>query len=172
MTTEIIGRAFQRSEQALRARPRMGRKTATSTTRLSEGLVCEVTEGRWTLTSDLSEKAGGAGTAPDPSVLARAALGSCLAMSYRLWAVRLGVPVDTVEVTIETDIDACAQFGVGEGTAGFTRVRYHVEVTSSAPWTEIERVVDAGDRACVTLDVFATATDVHRTLTIRSEGDA
>ena len=46
---------------------------------------------------------GGDGSAPSPSVLVRAALGSCMAMTYRLRAARAGVELTSVRVTVETD---------------------------------------------------------------------
>ena len=50
-----------------------------------DGTTCEVTEGKWSLTADLSEKIGGNGLGPDSGVLGRAAFGSCAAASYVLW---------------------------------------------------------------------------------------
>ena len=46
---------------------------------------------------------GGTGAAPTPGVLLRAALGSCMAMSYRLRAAKHGVELTSVRVTVEAD---------------------------------------------------------------------
>ena len=113
-----IRQSFARSEKALRIRPTLGHKTVRSRTVLADGLRCDTTEGRWTLSSDISDKAGGTGTAPDPGVLIRAALGSCLAMAYAQWAARHEVTLERIEVDVEGTFDAGAQYGVSSAPAG------------------------------------------------------
>ena len=44
--------------------------------------------------ADMPKGAGGAASAPTPGVYGRAALGSCLAMGYTMYAAELGVPID------------------------------------------------------------------------------
>jgi uncharacterized OsmC-like protein len=124
--TNTIRTTIERSIKALQLRPALGNKTAVSKIRIDEGLTCRIEEGRWTLTSDLSEAAGGNGMGPDPGVLGRAALGSCLAMGYVMWAAVREVPISGVEVEVQTDFDVGAQYGLGEAPAGYTEVRYRV----------------------------------------------
>src|SRR5579872_6787694 len=48
---------------------------------------------------------GGANAAANPVEYALASLGSCQAITYRVWAAQLGIRLDTVKVAIDGDID-------------------------------------------------------------------
>ena len=87
MTPEsTVELAFERNAKALSLRPTLGIGTATTTVRVRDGLTCEIEDGPWKLTADMGEKQGGGNQGPNPGVLGRGALGSCLAMSYVMWA--------------------------------------------------------------------------------------
>lgn len=161
-----VRESVERSEKALAIRPSLGRKTARSRTVLEEGLRCEITEGRWTLTSDISEKAGGTGAGPDPGVLARAAFGSCLAMAYAQWAARLEVTITRITIEVEGDFDAGAQYGVSDAPPGYSEVRYAVTVVSPDPEERVREAIDRAERHCPNLDVFARAQPLVRSLEI------
>jgi uncharacterized OsmC-like protein len=164
--TDRIRTTFERSIKAISLRPTVGRKTAVSRTRLADGLECEVEEGRWRLVSDLSEKGGGSGSGPDSGVLGRAALGTCLAMGVKMWAAYRGVPVAAVEVEVETDFDAGAQYGVGDSPPGFTEVRYSIRVESGASESDVAAVIEEAERCSPWLDVFSRGQTMRRNVTI------
>jgi uncharacterized OsmC-like protein len=162
MGQEAIRTAFKRSEKALKLRPSIGRGTAKTTVRLSDGLACVVEDGRWELTIDMSEKSGGGGAAPDPGVFGRGALGSCLAISYARWAARRDIPVGEIEVEVQTDYDAAAEYGVGDGPPGYAQVRYVVRIETEAAEEDIVRLLDEADSHSPWLDVFERPIDVRR----------
>jgi uncharacterized OsmC-like protein len=171
MSSDRIRTHFERSVKAMSLRPAVGRKTAVSTTRLGENLACEITEGRWTLVADLSEKGGGEGKGPDPGVLGRAALGSCLAMGVKIWAAYKGVSVSAVDVTVEADFDAGAQYGVGDSPPGYTEVRYSIRVESPAPEADVMDVIKTAERCSPWLDVFARAQVTRRDARVEAPGE-
>jgi uncharacterized OsmC-like protein len=47
-------------------------------------------------------------------VLGRGALGSCLALGYAMWAIRLDVPIESLEVDVEADYDTRGELGVAD----------------------------------------------------------
>jgi uncharacterized OsmC-like protein len=163
---ERIRRAFERSARALTLRPALGRSTGVSRTRVRHGLTCDVEEGPWKLVADMPEQAGGSAAGPTPGVLGRAALGSCLAMTYMMHAAKLGVPISTLEIEVQTDYDDGALFGVSDVPPGYREVRYAVTVESSAPEADVRRVLDEGDAHSPYLDVFARAQACRRTVHI------
>jgi uncharacterized OsmC-like protein len=63
---------------------------------------------------------------PDPLLAALTALGSCQTSTYRLWAARLGMPLESVSVTVDGDYDPCWQLGIGNSRAGLSSVRVDV----------------------------------------------
>ena len=64
--------------------------------------------------TDMPPALGGEGTAPSPSVLARAALSSCLATGYVLRAARHGVELTSVTVHVEADTEMRRSLASGE----------------------------------------------------------
>jgi len=165
-TQSDIKSSFERVAEHLTLNPDRGCNTLVSTTRITNGLACQTEEGEWKLNADLPSKAGGSNSAPTPGVLGRAALGSCLAMGYMLWASKLEVPVDSLEVEIQADSDDGVLFGTSDAPPGYTEVRYCVRVQSSATEEEIFKVLDAGDRHDPYLDIFTRAIPCKRQVEI------
>jgi uncharacterized OsmC-like protein len=167
MSTEAIRETLERNARAVALRPAIGRKTGRTAVRLAPGLACEITDGSWTLTASMGAAAGVTAVGPGPGTLGRGALGACLALGYGMWAARLGVPLDAVEVVVEADYDTRGELGVADDVPpGYTQVRYVVTVASRAPEADVRRVIDAADRYSPYLDVFARAQDVRRELRI------
>lgn len=165
-TVQRIKTAFERNAKALQLRPVLGQKTAATSVRVIDGLQCEIAEGPWKIVVDLGENRGGNNAGPNPGILGRGALGSCLAMGYIMWAAKLGVPIMNLEVTVQADIDARGEFGVAEVPAGYTEVRYCVAVTSSASGEEIVRVLDLADKHSSYFDIFGRAQKLSRSVSI------
>jgi len=167
MYTDQIRTTLERNVRAVTLKPSVGQNTARTLVRLKPGLECEVTEGPWTLTVAMSEKSGGTHAGPNPGVLGRGALGSCLALGYAMWAARLGVALDSLEVQVEADYDSRGELGVSDDVPpGYTQVRYVVTVASPATDAEIRNLLDTADKYSPYRDVFARAHDVRRDVRI------
>ena len=165
-----IRNAFERNKRALQLKPTIGQRTATTNVRVSDGLLCEIEEGPWRLTVDASPKVGGTAKGPDPGVLGRAALGSCLAMTYVRWAAVLGVPVSSFEVKIDADYDAAGEYGIDDVAADYQEVRYTVTVESDATDGEIQHLLDMAEENTPYLQVFRKPQNVRRILRTRKVG--
>lgn len=158
-----IREALERNVKAVSLRPSVGQGTARTTVRLREGLACDVEDGGWRFSAGMSEKYGGTNDAPNPGVYGRAALGSCLAIGYAMWAARLGVPIDALEVVVEADYDVRGELGVTEEVPpGYLAMRYTVSVESSAPEADIMRLLDTADRYSSWRDDIARAVPIRR----------
>jgi len=168
MTTgERVKRSFQRSARAVSISPNAGKGTAVTTVRLTEGLSCEVEEGPWRLTVDMAEKHGGSNRGPNSGVLGRGALGSCLAITYLMWAAKMDVTITSLEVEIQADWDSRPLYGIGTARPGYSAVRYIVRVESPAPEADVLKMLDVADSCCAYLDVFANPCEVTRSVEIR-----
>ena len=162
-STDTLKTALERNAKALAMRPSLGQGTAKTRVRLKPGLECEVTEGAWTLTVGMGEKSGGNNAGPNPGILGRGALGTCLAVGYAMWAARLDVPIDTLDVEVQADYDSRGELGVSdEVTPGYSQIRYVVSIASPAPESAVLRVLDTADKYSPYLDVFRRALDVKR----------
>lgn len=164
--TNGIAEVFERTARALQRRPALGQNTATTTVRITDGLTCEIAEGPWRLKADMPPQVGGAGAGPTPGVLGRAALGSCLAIGYVLYAAKAGIPLEGIEVEVAADYDDGALFGVSDAPPGYLEVRYSVTVYSPAPKAEILRMLDEADSHSPYRDVFGRAQQLSRSATI------
>jgi uncharacterized OsmC-like protein len=110
---------------------------------------------------------GGADKAANPVEYALASLGSCQAITYRIWAAQLGVKLDKVKVDIDGDIDLRGFFGLDrEVRAGFNAVR--IRVTLGGPETEAryQELAAAVDAHCPVLDLFRNPVPVERSVTL------
>jgi uncharacterized OsmC-like protein len=167
-STEKIETAFERTVKALTLKPSLGKGTGISVSRIKDGLTCETTEGNWKVQSDMPVQAGGNATAPTPGVYGRAALGSCLAIGYMMYAAKLGVPITSLEVEVQADYDDGALFGVGDLPPGYVEVRYTVTIESPAAEQEVMRVIEEGDVHSPYLDIFSRAQRCVRDVKILS----
>ena len=167
---EKIKSAFARVSETLTKRPSFGLGTGISRATIKNGLTCEIREGDWILTTDMPEQAGGNATGPTPGVFGRAALGSCLAIGYRMRAAEMNIPVSGIEVEVQADYDDGALFGTTHGVPpGYLEIRYVVTIHSDAPEEMIMLLLDEADKHSPYLDVFSRAQTFKREVRIVSE---
>lgn len=164
-TQEKLKKAFHRTTNAMQKKPSLGRLTCVSSTSI-EGLTCTISEGEWNLKADMPVQAGGNGDHPTPSVLGRAALGSCLAIGYMLRASVKGVPIRSLKVEIHADSDNSGLYGNTEVLPGYHEVRYLIKIDSPATEEEILSILDEGDQFSPWLDNFRRPVSSHRSVEI------
>jgi uncharacterized OsmC-like protein len=164
-----IREALERNVKAVSARPGIARGTARTTAVLRAGLDCTVTDGAHVLKVGMTPKYGGLGDAPNPGVLGRGALASCLAVGYGIWSARLGVPFEAIEVEVQADYDVRGELGVADDTRpGYLAMRYVVTVTSASPEADVLRVLDAADRCSSYRDIFSNGVPLAREVRINT----
>ena len=152
-----IKNKFERTRKALTLKPSLGHDTGVSKTRIISGLTCETKEGDWVFKTDMPKQVGGNGTASSPGALGRAALGSCLAIGYMMWASKLDIKIDSLEVEIEADYDDGGLFATSDSPPGYLEIRILVKIKSPASSDEIENVLKMGDTHSPYFDVFSRA---------------
>jgi uncharacterized OsmC-like protein len=162
---------FERRASAMARRPDLARGNGHSRVSLAGGFRCEVEheDGRGVV--DQPAALGG-GAGPDPEQLMRASLAASLAMGYRLWGARLGVPIDAVIVEVSCEYDARGQLGVSNDVSvGWLRARFDVTITSPAPEDDIRRVVAIADaRSPMLANLSAGVSRTHDLTVVRPAG--
>jgi uncharacterized OsmC-like protein len=139
--------SINRNVKAVSLRPSVGQGTAVTTARLGASLSCEIEDGAWKLTAGMTEKYGGSNAGPNPGVFGRAALASCLAIGYGMWAARLGINIHSLQVEVQADYDVRGELGVSdEVPPGYLAVRYLVSVESDATQDEIMNLLNTADK--------------------------
>jgi uncharacterized OsmC-like protein len=146
VTSIEIQELYALKAAVLARRPEIARSAGHARVHLGDRLACHVEDGGRTISVDLPAEDGGAAGAPHPGQLMRASLGACLALGYRIWAARLGVSIERIELTVDCDYDARGQLGDATVAAGWQRVRIEVTAVSDAPLAEVRRVVETANR--------------------------
>jgi uncharacterized OsmC-like protein len=164
-----IRQAFERNRKVLSIKPSKGQYTTKTSVRLFDGTSCEIVHGPWTFTADVGKTEGGNDAGPGPSVLERAALGSCLAIGYAKYAALYEVPLDSLTVDVEADVDVRGMFGVADVPVTYKGLRYTVTVESSAPEHKIRKVIEDADQNSPVLANFTEPISVKRNVSIVTE---
>ena len=162
-----IKQAIERAVKAVTLRPERGQRTYRNLARVDCGTLCHVEEAGRTLTLDVGKALGGNDQGPNPGMLLRSAMSGCVAIGIRQWAARRNLPIEQVEVQLETDVDARGQLGVCEAAApGFQRVRMLITVTSAAPFAAIDDLVATSLKYSPLMDLFLNPQPVDHRLKI------
>lgn len=138
MNGEHVREAMERLASSMSADPAKARaKNAPATARLEAGLRCEVS-GPYgeRLVTDMPPAVGGERSGPNPGWLLRAALASCTATVIAMRAAKLGVTLDTLEVTAESDSDLRGLLGAREGVSaahGPVRIKVKIGAPGASP---------------------------------------
>jgi uncharacterized OsmC-like protein len=114
---------------------------------------------------DEPEGLGGGNIAANPVEYALASLGSCQAITYRVWAAQLGIRLDKLEVAVDGDLDLRGFFGSDDKVrAGFNAVRIQVNVSGPETPARYQELAAAVDAHCPVLDLFRNPVPVERKL--------
>lgn len=138
--------AIRTAQAAVIARMRAdlaaARSTIVTTGEVDEGLACHVRQGKFATTVDLGPGMGGSATGPSPGFHARAAICGCVAIAVKMLAAREGFTFQKVSVTVETDFDDGALFGLGERSAAPLETRVSILIQSDEDENAVCGLVD------------------------------
>ncbi|HVM55123.1 MAG TPA: OsmC family protein [Acidimicrobiales bacterium] len=133
----------------------------------------DVTTGNHTFKVDEPEVLGGTDLAANPVQLVLAALGACQAITYRVWAAKLGIELESVEARVEGDVDLRGFFGLDEEIRpGFRAIRLFVTVDGPEPAARYEELVDAVNAHCPVLDIVGNPVPITAEVTIAGQSPA
>ena len=169
MSTTSISDALQRISDVFVADPEKAHSRGVpATARFVEGLRFEVTgpSGEKVVT-DMPAAMGGAGSAPAPGWLLRAAIASCTATVMAMRAARLGIELKTLEVTVESEADQRGLLGLDDKiSAAFNKLRIRVRIGADKVAPDDLRVLatwgdDHSRVACTVRESPATSVEVE-----------
>lgn len=131
----------------------------------TDGVRTEITIRDHKLVVDEPPAVGGENAAAGPPETALAALLACQVVTYRLWAAKLDVPLDTITIDAEGELDVRGFFGLDDSVrAGFGAVRVRVRLEGPAGEQRYRELQEAVDAHCPVLDVFRGVTPVETVL--------
>ena len=147
--------------------PERASSTLTVSAALGHGLRTDVVMRKHEMTVDEPRSLGGTDEGPNPVQLVLAALASCQAITYRVWASKLGVALDAVHVEADGDIDLRGFYGVDDAVrAGFSAVRLRVRLDGPEPVDRYRELAEAVDAHCPVLDFTGNSIPFERSLSL------
>lgn len=116
-------------------------------------IACSVEVGRAIHEAQAHEGAGGAGTAACSGDMLLGALAACAQITCQMVAASMGLPVTSISVTAEGDIDLRGTLGVSrEVPVGFQSIRLRFDVDApDAAVEQIDELIEKTRRYCVVL---------------------
>jgi uncharacterized OsmC-like protein len=159
-----VSAAIAAREQVIDDEPGRARIVYRTAGELAGPMLVKLSARKHAIEVDEPKGIGGGDAAASPVEYALMALASCQAITYRLWATKLGIALDGLEIAVEGDLDLHGFFGLDEHVRpGFTAIR--IDVTPLGPEPErFEELADAVDAHCPVLDLIASPTPVERRL--------
>ncbi len=159
---EILGKTIAENPAKAHA------KNTSATATLQNDLKFQVTGPRGEkVETDMPPAMGGAAAAAAPGWLFRAGLASCSATVIAMRAAKLGVALDTLEVTVDSDSDNRGLLGLDEKvSAGLSALRTQVRIgAKNATAEQLQEIVRWADRhspvACTVREAPANRLDIE-----------
>lgn len=154
----------------LTAQPARARANYRAETSLADGFHADVRARQHTIVIDEPDVLGGTDVGASPIEAVLAGLVSCQAISYKVWAAKLGVALDSVQVAAEGDIDLLGFFGIDPDVrAGYGDIRLTVTLNGPESRETYAALAETVDAHCPVLDNLRNPVPVSRTLVDRSD---
>ena len=149
MAIDAISEAIDKLARTLAEHPEKARvKNTSATASFHDGLKFQVVGPRGErVETDMPPAFGGAAGGPAPGWLLRAALSSCTATVIAMRAARLGIALDTLEVTVESESDNRGLLGLDDKvSAGLLGLRTAVRIgAANADAEQLREIVRWAD---------------------------
>lgn len=142
--------------------------TATARGALVRGTATTVsiTARQHTFTIDEPADLGGTDLGANPVEHLLAALASCTVITYQVWAGKLGLRLDGVDVDLSGDIDLRGFFGEDDDVRpGFQGLEVEVRLTGPESAADYLRLADAVNAHCPVFDTLNAGVPIRSTIT-------
>jgi uncharacterized OsmC-like protein len=149
---------------ALSAHPEAAVIRPSARTALVHGTATEVTvrTGNHGFTIDEPPILGGTDLGANPVEHLLASLGACQVISYQVWAAKLGIALERIEVDVAGDLDVQGFFGLDPDVRpGFQSIDVSVRVFGPESVERYLELTSVVDEHCPVLDVLVNAVPVR-----------
>jgi uncharacterized OsmC-like protein len=155
--------AFLALQAPLKEQYRRDAKSALLTLRArgdvdKSSIACRVETGRGLAVAGMHPKAGGNGEGLCSGDMLLEALIACAGVAMKAAATVLDVPVKSLAISAEGDIDLRGTLGVADDVpVGITDIRLHFDVVSDAPREKLDQLLELTERYCVVYHTLRAA---------------
>lgn len=146
---------FEKTQVTLTTNPQAGRLWLCATSQQVDGLCSHTKIRKFDVTIDEPPGVGGTDQGPSPVELVLAAFGACQEITYRLYADKMGIPLNRVSVSVRGHLNLRGFLDVDdEVRPGFETVEASVTLDSPASEDELARLVEKVAQHCPVLDLL------------------
>ena len=111
---------------------------------------------------DEPKELGGTDQGANPVELILAALGTCQEITYKAYATVLGIPIESVSVELEGDLDLQGFLALNDDVRpGFQQIRGKVRIKSEADDATLEKLREAVNAHCPVLDIISNPVPIE-----------
>lgn len=135
-------------------------------TTLVTGTATEVSvqAGAHSYTIDEPAGLGGTDKGANPVEHLLGALGACQVITFQVWADKLGIAVDGVDIALTGELDLRGFFGIDPDVRpGFSSIEVAVQITGPETQERYEELVETVERHCPVLDSLGNQVPVRAT---------
>lgn len=135
-------------------------------TTLVTGTATEVTvqAGAHRYTIDEPAGLGGTDKGANPVEHLLGALGACQVITFQVWADKLGISVEEIDIALTGELDLRGFFGIDPGVRpGFSSIDVAVQISGSETQERYEELVETVERHCPVLDSLGNQVPVRAT---------
>jgi uncharacterized OsmC-like protein len=120
-----------------------------------------------TFTIDEPESLGGTDKGANPVEHLLASLGACQVITFQVWAEKLGIQLDGVDIALTGEIDLRGFFGLAEGVRpGFQSIEVSVQLSGPESAERYDELTQAVEAHCPVLDGLGNAVPVSTSYAI------
>lgn len=168
MAQADVKAALEQMIAKVRADPSAAKMTFTADTAWKHDLLCE---GRVRdhppMLVDEPAGLGGSDAAMNPVELLLVALGTCQEITYAAFAAVGGIPLDSVKVRVNGELDIRGLLAVGENVPpGYSSITFDTEIESPAGEERISELIALVAAHCPVLDTLTRAIPAENTVTL------
>lgn len=170
---EKLRRRIEEIQAKLKAQPEKAMVSITAASRVvdGEGWRSEIKVRDHTLAGDLPANFAGTDRGPKPTEFVLVGLAFCHEVTYRVVAESLGIPLDSVSVTVTAVSDGRGFIGLDDRVRpGFLEVRGTVTLDTPASDADVERMRQMVEKHCPVLDALRAPVPVTMELARASDG--
>jgi uncharacterized OsmC-like protein len=119
-------------------------------------IACSVAIGRAIYNAEAHTGVGGAGTAACSGDLLLGALSACAQLTCQMVAAAMGIPTESIDVTVEGDLDLRGTLGIAKDVlVGFDgiRVRFEIKAPKATP-EQLRALQEKTEQYCVVMQTL------------------
>jgi uncharacterized OsmC-like protein len=128
---------------------------------LGDGVACSVETGHALVEAGLHPATGGTGVQACSGDMLLQALVACAGVTLSAVSTALEIPVRSGRIRAEGDLDFRGTLGLSkEAPVGFSEIRLHFDLESTAPPDQLTKLIELTERYCVVLQTLRSPVNV------------